>query len=282
MSALSKNVLPGGGLPSSALRNIAVISMMIDHIGMVLYSPYLVETEVANWYSDPLFCTLSTIGRLAFPLFAYMIAEGAFYTHDRKKYALKLFVLSMVSIVPYHLAFNRTYFSWKSQNVFFGLLLGLLAIMVIEWIDKKCAGKPATKTRAPKTFFKVWVLAMICAVAQVMKTDFGLMGVLLILAFYFFRDDRKKQFTWAIVAFVAGFYLYSLFFFTKYIGGYESLAKYSQFILNYQTREIAGLLSFIIIAIYNEEKGKSLPRGFYYWFYPVHLLVLWGIASLIY
>ena len=111
-----------GWLSSSGLHIVAMILMLIDHMGYALY-PDLV---VLRW-----------IGRLAFPIFAFMIAEGARRTRSRKRYMLRLFILAIISEVPFNLMVSHSVNDIKHQNVIWTLLLGLILIDKLDPVEVK-------------------------------------------------------------------------------------------------------------------------------------------------
>lgn len=100
-------------LSSFAIKLIAISAMLTDHIGCILYPD-------AVW--------LRCIGRLAFPLFVFMLTEGASHTHSMKRYILRMLVFALITEIPYNLAFNGTLLYTGSRNMLFTLTLGLCMI----------------------------------------------------------------------------------------------------------------------------------------------------------
>jgi len=208
-----------------ALKILAIVTMLIDHIGAVLF---------------PHVTILRIIGRLAFPIFAYLITEGMLHTSNIKKYLWRLFLFALISEIPFDLAFHGVFFYSKSQNVFFTLLIGLAAITVLH---QYFARNPVVSV--------AFVIAA-ALFAQFLHTDYGWFGVAVVVLFYCFHNYR----TWGVFAFallVAG---YSL------MGG---------------PLEIFALASGIPILIYNGKKGSLNWKYFFYAFYPVHLLLLYFV-----
>ena len=99
------------GLSSFALKCIALITMIIDHVGAILYP----EARV-----------LRIIGRIAFPIYAFLVAEGFYHTKNVKKYMLRLLLFALVSEIPFDLALTGQILEFGHQNVFFTLFAGLL------------------------------------------------------------------------------------------------------------------------------------------------------------
>ncbi len=239
------------GLSGTALKCIACITMLIDHIGASCIEAGILMPRLASGTlssealaSSQLFLfdrVLRYIGRLAFPIFCFLAVEGFLHTHDVKKYVRRLLLFGLVSEVPFDLAFFRTPFSPANQNVYWTLALGVLAMAAIKHFEKPdgsaswqgllCAGGCA-------------VLAFVCG------TDYHAIGVIIICALYLTRADRKRQ---CIVGAV-------LFAF-----------------------EFTAPLAFVLIWFYNGQRGrcsKAVQTAFY-WFYPVHLAVLAMITNLV-
>ena len=204
------------GLSGTALKYIACITMLIDHIGAsCIEAGILLPTLAAGAASCggiPVSTLLAAdrvlryIGRLAFPIFCFLAVEGFLHTHDVKKYVRRLLLFGLLSEVPFDLAFFRTPFAPQHQNVY-------------------------------------WTLAL------AVNTDYHAIGVLIICTLYLTRADRKRQC-------LAGALLF-LF-------------------------ELTAPLAFVLVWFYNGQRGACSPlqKKAFYWFYPVHLLVLAGITNL--
>lgn len=130
------------GLSGSTLKIIAIITMLLDHIGASLVQPILASTAsaagVTDWSMPSLaaaypgaaipYYALRYIGRISFPIFCFLLVEGFLHTKNLHKYCLRLAIFALVSEIPFDLAFHQTPFYQASQNVFFTLLIGLLVI----------------------------------------------------------------------------------------------------------------------------------------------------------
>ncbi|MBO6112510.1 MAG: hypothetical protein J6P45_05640 [Lachnospiraceae bacterium] len=145
-----------------ALKLFALISMIIDHMGYVIFPQY-------RW--------MRYVGRLAFPIYAFLITEGYIHTRNVKKYLLRLGVFAVISEVPFDLAFSGVPFDKNYQNVFFTLLLGLIALIFIDFF-------------AGQTYLQCLSVLALCSAAQFMGTDYRYIGVCLIVVFYLFRDRK--------------------------------------------------------------------------------------------
>lgn len=216
------------------LKLFACIFMLIDHIGAVLFPQYIF---------------LRVIGRLAFPLFAYLIATGYKHTKNLKKYFIRLFCFALISQLPFEFAFNEHFSSELNLNIFFTLFLGLAAIYLYEKFNKK--------------FFPVIFLGII---AQYAGTDYGLYGVFTIFFFYKYLDSFKN----IVISQVIINIFYTILLILSIKSGYtvESIFSPILYIQN------LSLLSLIFINFYNNQKGMSLKYSFYI-FYPLHLTILY-------
>lgn len=148
------------GVTGSTLKIIAIITMFIDHVGASVVEPYLYRyldpmgTDYCkamicskaswlwmNWMGDREFVynldlTLRSIGRIAFPIFCFLLVEGFLHTHNLKKYLFRLGLFAFISDVPFDLAFFGN-IGLSHQNVFFTLFLGVLALAMIDHASKK-------------------------------------------------------------------------------------------------------------------------------------------------
>lgn len=245
------------GLNGNQLKLIAVVSMLIDHIGLELIGRGMllqipVETAVyQRWYLA--YLVMRTIGRMAFPIYGYLLVEGYTYTRSWKKYAVRLGIFAMLSEIPFDLLAAGQVVSWQQQNVFFTLLAGLLMMKVLDTVRRSelMVVKPEAET-----FLQFFVIGITCVLALVVKSDYDYIGVLLIVVFYWFRGMPEKQclagFVWCAWAFQKWYF----------ICGY--------------------LAAFVMLYFYNGKRGNDRWRYGYYLFYPVHMLVLACVLKLWY
>lgn len=253
----------GGWCNGFTLKMIAVITMLIDHSAVVLlermlyYAPVGLYPQIdgnwQQWYQVYIF--LRGVGRFAFPIYCFLIVEGFLHTRNVAKYALRLFAFSLISEVPFDLAFRRTWWDFSYNNVFFTLLIGLLVIAamqaVSEWQAKHCS-QGTVKYLSMVLQAVVWaavVLGGMFVAESVLNTDYGASGVMAIVIFYLLRRYPGIAYAAAIVA--LGFLSSRL--------------------------EFVAILGLPFILSYNGARGRQI-KYFFYAFYPVHLLVLVGIA----
>ena len=238
--------VPFGGLTSNMLRTIAVLLMLSDHI-------WATTMSFGNW--------MTYIGRMAFPIFAFQIAEGFVHTSNFKKYALRLLGFAIITEIPFNLFYISRWFNPYHQNVLFTLLLGLLAIKVIDGLKKD---------RSKKNIgLSVLYLFLILTASVIGFVDYGHLGMLTVVMFYLMRD-----FPFAWLGQLVGMVLINIVFFEGLVFPVELFGK---------TFEIPsqGFAVFALIPIwlYGGRKGKSskaMQYGFYA-FYPAHMLILYLI-----
>lgn len=152
------------GLSGSALKIIALVSMTMDHIAY-----YLME------HGSLMYDLMRTMGRMAFPIFAFLLVEGYGHTRSTRKYALSLLAFALISEISWWLLNHD-----NTHNVFFTLLLGLI---VIEGINK--LGK--------KPLLWAVLIITICTIAIFLHVDYEYSGILLICTFHIFKPDKVTK-----------------------------------------------------------------------------------------
>ncbi len=234
-------------LSGSMLKWLAILLMLIDHVGASLLEVFVLNgygaSPLAGLVTNPAFWwmvdrILRCIGRSAFPMFCFLLAEGAVHTRDIRRYTGRMLVFALVSELPFDLALRNQFPWWAHQNVFCTLVLGLLVI----WVFQRSAGREWRGLAA---------LAIAALLAEVCKTDYGAIGVLVITVLYLLREKRAFA---LVVAYI--------------------LLAFSSLI------ELYALPGFLLLLLYNGQRGRQ-PKRFFYWFYPVHLLILWAVGNLI-
>ena len=236
------------GLTGSTLKIIAMVTMLIDHIGASILErgvmPKVADGSVMDagveamkvynrWKVVDMACR--GIGRIAFPIFCFLIVEGFFHTHDVRRYMGRLGVFALISEIPYDLAFRGVPLEYAHQNVFFTLLIGIGMGVLLE--------------RNREWPVKAVILLLAMWLAVLIRSDYNFRGVLLIFVFYIFHESR-----WLAVT----------------AGGFWNFL-YQGVIQKY------GVLSVLPLALYNGERGRKM-KYFFYIFYPAHLLLLYGIS----
>ena len=146
-------------LDGTVLKLIACLSMFIDHLGAVCFSGMM---------------GFRIIGRLAFPIYCFLLVEGAVHTRNMKKYILRMGIFALISEVPFDLAFYHRLVYTGHQNVFFTLGLGLLAIWFLE--------HPIEQLDIPDVLYKLLVIIAAGLIAEFFNTDYGFTGIAVIYA----------------------------------------------------------------------------------------------------
>ena len=231
---------------SNLLKIIAMIFMLLDHLWATIIPGN-------QW--------MTNIGRLAFPIFAFLIVEGFIHTSDLKKYIKRLFIFALISEIPFNLIYTGSWIFPFHQNVLFTLLLGLLCINELD----KIKNKRKLKVGILGTL-KILLFMIIGIVGFV---DYGITGIITIIVFYVFRNF-KLAWLGQLISLIL---LYIVFF------------KGQSIIINILGSEHFlplqgfGVLALIPIWLYNGEKGKKnkLLQYCFYAFYPLHMLSLYLI-----
>ena len=273
-------------LSNAALKNIAYLIMLIDHFFAVVFTKIIRQLAAAGYETHTMIRIRQdgrAVGRMAFVLFAYLIVEGFVHTRSRSKYLLRLTLLALVSEVPFDLAFSGQIIDNTGQNTLFTLSISLLVLMVWEWADSCVRMLYHTKeSRDIYWHVCVWAfrgvqfgtLFLGCLAAYVLRVDYKFVGVPLIFIFYILRD--KPFYVQIIPAACAMFFGTWINNYLKYVG-----VESSEYILRFSMRELYGLFAFVPIALYDGTRGRPFPKAVYYGFYPIHLLLLYGIARMI-
>ena len=213
------------------IKLIAIITMLIDHTGAVLELPIFTRM----------------IGRIAFPLFVFLIAEGCRHTKSMEKYLLRLGAFALISEIPFDLAFNNDINFLYNTNIFYTLFLGVACVYA----------KRIMEERNVPYFWLLMIIPVFIAsfLAEWFSSDYGAVGILFIF----------------ITALVSGFKyrqlgVMALFCLWLYYDWPEMLA--------------ASLISIPIAALASGKQGQPV-KWLFYWFYPVHLAIL-VLAALIF
>ncbi|MBR5421055.1 MAG: TraX protein, partial [Lachnospiraceae bacterium] len=119
-------------LDGSMLKLIAVVTMLIDHTAVFLMQNNTTVLLRVSGYTLTLYTLMRTIGRISFPIYAFLLAEGYLHTRDVRQYSLNLLLFAILSEIPWNLEHTGTYLYPSSQNVFFTLFLGLAGIWVMD------------------------------------------------------------------------------------------------------------------------------------------------------
>ncbi len=235
----------------STLKYIAAVTMLIDHITLAFLeripdstTGWMLAGSSDSWYMVDRIGR--GIGRQAFVIFAFFLAEGFVHTKNRKRYLLRLTLTAVVSEVPFHLViFTGPIGSLRAEgvNTVVTLCLGFLALWAIELGKRQGT---------------VWSLGLaacgvgvLCLAAQELPADYGALGVAVVVIFYLFRNVpyAGPAIVYVLISLCSG-------------------------------TEIFALPGCMLLCLYNGEKGKQSGK-FFYLFYPLHLLAIWIVRWLI-
>ncbi len=230
---------------SFSLHILAMVCMLCDH----LWGTIVPGNE---W--------LTCIGRIAFPIFAFMVAEGYTKTANLRKYVKRLLVFALISEIPFNLAISGRLFNPLHQNV---LWTFLIAIWMMHLNDR--ARSKGGKVRFVLTCVGTFCLGSLLGIIGMV--DYFHVGVMTVLVFYFFRGRNWAE---RLLQLVALWYLN-----WEVLGGLVYEFKLAGHIFTFHQLGFA-LLALIPIWLYRGKQGPYSPgiRRLYYWFYPAHLLIL--------
>ena len=236
---------------SFSLHILAMALMLCDHLWVAI-------VPGNDW--------LTAIGRIAFPIFAFMTAEGFFHTKNLKKYAGRLLVFAIISEIPFNLVAGGSFFYPMHQNVLWTFLIGI----GLMWINEKAKNKKFSA----RILTGAGTLILGFVIGLFSFCDYHYAGVFTVLVFYFFRGRKWWNFAlqaiclWYInTEILSGFYYVLEIFGTEIEIGRQSFAMFA----------------LIPIWLYKGKQGlyNKTIKNLYYWFYPAHLFVLWVLRQII-
>lgn len=241
-------------MSSFIIKIIAAVTMLIDHAGLILFPQYTV---------------FRVIGRLAYPLYAYCIAEGFRYTHSRIKYFLRIFLLGLACQAVYTIV---------DRDLYIGILLVFsMSIVIMSLVESVKASMRGEKSSVAKLAQRISgreitseqdkIISLILTCAAVMavfvlcmyvEVDYGFFGVMLPVFTNLFSDRKQRLVMFSACLIALCIDMTGLF-----------------------TIQYWSLLTIPILATYNGKRGKHSLKYFFYIFYPLHLAVLYAISYLI-
>ena len=245
------------GFTGYHLKMIALITMLIDHIAaVVIWRVYAASFRIAGnmqlsesfgdkvilWVAEhqdlvyTIYENMRLIGRMAFPIYCFLLVEGFLHTSNVKKYGLRLLLFACLSEIPFDLALTGQIWDTSYSNVFFTLVIALMAMWAFSYIEKFAEFWKEKKWDSflgtlVVTMTGVLVMATCGGFAElVLKTDYGFAGVFAIVAMYLLRNTRT-------IGFIAGVLVLTIFS---------------------SSTEIFALCMLYPLIPYNGERGKSL------------------------
>ena len=245
------------GFSHNALIILAMFTMLMDHIAYVLiqngklygYDAVLYENAISLPEAKPwliLYKILRMIGRISFPIYAFLIVEGFRKTSNVFKYILRIFLLAIVSEIPFDLIVFNKFLSaecFMLQNVLFTYFVALLMLIA------------ARELNAISEVLSVIPAILAIVICYFLRTDYWLEGILLTYIFYMFRHDLNVK---CLLALIITFVM--------------SLQRYYGF----------AAVSVFFIYFYDGQKGYIDLKRIHYLFYPLHMIVLYAIIFFTY
>ena len=228
-------------LPQEILKLIACITMLIDHFGAAI----VINLPIAGMVD--LYYTCRVIGRIAFPIYCFLLVEGMHHTRNPYKYILRLAIGILLAELPFDLLFEGGW-SWAYQSVMVTLTLGALMLLCMQ--------------KVPNKWVKAVLVIPFAILAELLMTDYGGWGIVLIAVFALF-DRCPLQFVGVLLV--------------SYLMPSAGITVFGV----YLSCELAAIFAMLPIGLYSGTKlthSKAIQWGFYL-FYPVHLLILWLIAE---
>lgn len=219
----------------NTLKIIALIAMTIDHVGLIFFTENLV---------------FRAIGRIAFPIFAYFIAEGAVYTKNYFKYFFRMFLLGVIFLLVFYIFMNKIYFSIFSVFSFSLLIIYLYKKIVLFGENEKYL------LMSSFILIGLGLMTIICYLTTIFKFDYGIFGVITPVLIYLFANKNLKL---LVLIISLGVHSFVNGVFPSYIC-------------------IFSLCAIPLLMLYNGEKGKMNLKYFFYLYYPLHLVFLYGLA----
>ncbi|MCR5098990.1 MAG: conjugal transfer protein TraX [Lachnospiraceae bacterium] len=254
----------GFDVSAAVLKWVAIVTMFIDHTAASILE-WSLESENYLFDSTALAITdgiMRCIGRTAFPLFIFMMAEGLYYTRSRKNYLIRLIAFCFISEVPFDLAFgyyrtgsidlSTNLFVSEYQNVYFTLALGLAAIWIMNALYENMSSV------VWEIILDLVVLAAFGYAAYLMKTDYDAGGVMAIAGAHITRRFRLKPVLSGVVIIVI-------------------LCLTSGII-----EAAAAFIALPLLGFYHGNRGYRFNKWIFYVFYPAHLFLLALIRTVIF
>lgn len=253
------------GITNFQLKMIALITMIIDHTGLMFHG-----------YGGADLTMMRVIGRISFPIFAFLISEGCRHTRDIRKYMLRLLAFALISHLCFAVQLIYTaiygedgglFAGLPNYNVFFTLCLGAASVYgynKINGLAPKLSERPLPAILLTALSFFPFFAAI--AVAELLGTDYGAIGVFMIFTPYIAKWKALRIFA----VFLGIVFLYYRQFLIPFSpGNLWSLMPYS------------AMLSLVCIGLYNGERGRGW-KWFFYLAYPGHFVILGIIYVFLY
>ena len=232
------------GLNAAQLKYFAAFMMLLDHIDMMFLPLAHLQGShpLAAW-------SLYFLGRMSFPIFAFFVAEGMRHSRNRRAYLLRLGIFGAVTQIPFLLGLLT-----EGGSIIATFFLSAAGIFTYDRL----------RTKLPR-WVSILPLLLFALAAHLLSTDFGWLGVLTPACVYL-AGSRKLRFA------VLAFFL-TLQYLFPWSGGFPDINCWI-------TIGMSWLAILLIALFYNGERGR-IGKWFFYWFYPLHLIVLGGLSMIL-
>ena len=224
-------------MSSFTLRLLALALMCVDHAGLALFP----AVPAFRW-----------VGRLAFPLYCFLLAQGYRHTRDLRAYARRLLLFALLSEIPFDLLIFGRVSSTAEQNALFALLLALLALYAADALRERPAMLAAS-------------LVLLCMGAMLARVSYGWLGIALCLCFHLLRERRAAM----LLSAAGALLLYTL---SLFLSGVDA---------GWAAASLCSLAALPLLLLYNGRRGprSSALTFLFYAAYPLHLLALWALRA---
>lgn len=209
---------------------------------LIDHTAYIFYNIMLHTGHKELYSYMRLIGRISFPIFIFMLVYGAEHTRNIKRYLMRLLGMAVISEIPFNLMTGNKIYNPDYQNVMFTLFIGLCCIAFSRYISEKYS-----KNRILSCFLVAFITCAGMKLADILRTDYSWIGVLTIMLAYLFRNKKKLQMPVVCTALIL-----------------------------YNFSEVTTLFCIPLINACNGQKGQ-LPKWGAYFFYPAHIMLIWGI-----
>ncbi len=233
------------------IKYFAMLTMLLNHISTIFMK--------SGSFLAELFLNLGYFTAITM---CYFLVEGFQYTHSKKNYAIRLAIFALVSEIPYCLAFtNNGLLEFRELNMLFTLLICFGILMAVEKVSNKVIRATC-----------ILILILFSSVC-----DWAFLAPVFTLLFLWSKGSKSKT-GWAFIISML------LFGGLNFAGGLGRFSMETNLIYALGSMMGIALAGIVIVIFYNGrriEKGSVFSKWFFYWFYPLHLLLL-GILRVIY
>ena len=242
------------GITASTLSIIAMVTMLIDHCGYVLFNNEFI---------------MRAIGRIAFPIYGFMLVEGYYKTSNKVKYFLKMMILAILTEPIFDSLFLKSLCDFKHQNVLFELAFGIVLVHSVNKIRESTVNFSTIKYIG-----YTLLLGSVMVASEILNFDYGAIGLVMVLIFAIGYNTKLKWLTTILGVVIPYVFLFK---------GNNVLGMIN--ILGFELPiylQTYAVLTIPFILLYNGQKGISNKtfKTFKYLFYPVHLLILYLIIQI--